>query len=114
MSYDVFVFAASTKAQHMAGTALDVIDHEPIDPLVRARFGETLETYGYARVGGDDVVARFEHSEFGIGVSIRESEISFSAPFGDATFEALMTASEICGSEPGLALFDPQVGEWNE
>lgn len=113
MSYDVFVFAVSTKAQHVAGMALDVIEHEPIDAVVRDRFGETLESYGYARAGGDDVVVRFEHPEFGIGVSIRESEIAFSAPFGDATFEALMTASEMCGSEPGLALFDPQAGEWN-
>lgn len=113
MSYDVVIFDPSTKAAHSSGIGLDEIDHAEIDESVRRAFVDRLEKYGYQRESGGGPLGRFVNTDFGIEVAVSEREISFTAPYGDAIFEALMTASELTDGD-ALALFDPQAGEWNE
>ncbi len=74
---------------------------------------DRLEGYGYLRESGVGPLGQFVDTAFGIAVAVREREIAFNAPYGDAIFEALMTASELTDGD-ALALFDPQTGEWND
>lgn len=113
MSYDILIFDPTTKAAHSAGAILDEIDHAEIDGDVRFAYINRLEGYGYSREAGAGPVGRFVDAALGITVAVREREIAFTAPYGDAIFEALMTASELTDGDK-LALFDPQAGQWNE
>lgn len=113
MSYDVVIFNPSTKSAHSSGIGLDEIDHAEIDESVRRAFVDRLEKYGYQREAGGGPLGRFVNTALDIEVAVREREISFHAPYGDAIFEALMTASELTDGDT-LVLFDPQAGQWNE
>ena len=92
------------------------LNTHPLEASVVRNFLDRLQKYGYHL---EDETPRRKGFVKQVGdcpvqVGVYDTQIAFSVPYWnseDAIFEALQDASELCDSD-GLALFNPQTGEW--
>ena len=117
MSYDISVFHPSVKQKVEGGLAFDGFEHDRLEAAEVEAFLESLTLYGYQQESETPQRKGFvkKVGRCPIQVGVYATEISFSVPSGkgseEAVFEALQDASELCDTD-GLALFNPQTGEW--
>ena len=116
MSYDISIFHVLVKQEVERGLEIDGFEHSPLEAGVVRNFLDRLQKYGYHL---EDETPRRKGFVKQVGdcpvqVGVYDTQIAFSVPYWnseDAIFEALQDASELCDSD-GLALFNPQTGEW--
>jgi hypothetical protein len=117
MSYDIYLYHSSVRAEAERGRELDEFVHPSLTEAAVTQFLSGLEQYGYELQSQTAERKTFSKQlgNFHIDVSVYDTEIAFSVAGGDADaiFEALQDASELCDSE-SMALFDPQAGEWQD
>ncbi len=115
MSYNLSVFHPSVKKRVEEGEELDGFEHEPIEVAEMQKFIHRLGLYKYQLNSETPDRKGYIKEVAGVPVSVGvyRAEIGFSVPYGksEPIFEALQDASELCDTG-GLALFDPQTGEW--
>ncbi len=119
MSYDLYLYNPQVKHMMDQGYTIDEINVPHIPSEVIHSFRNRLEEYDYQLVNEDTGRWEYQHADknWGVSVSIHNTEICFSVPFwddfDDALFEARMTSAELCDS-PELMIYDPQGQEWLE
>jgi hypothetical protein len=125
MSFEISIFHSKVKFEVLRGLSLDGFVHPEIESSDMKRLIERLGLYGYEAEGSppndqDPPVPAEYQRQVGscpITVLIFPTQVSFSVPHWkdseDAICEAIQDASELADSAT-LALFDPQLGKWND
>lgn len=117
MSYSIYLYHPSVRAEAERGRELDEFDHPPLAKAAVTQFLNMLDEYGYALQSQATERKTFSKpvGDSSVDVSVYDTEIAFTVSGGDedALFEALQDASELCDAEH-MALFDPQTGEWQD
>lgn len=117
MSYDVCIYRAEVKAKADTGLELDEFEHPAFPAADLATIVARLERRGYRPEATGAHGREFVKDVGGcpVQVNLFPAEFAFSVPFWDnaeqAIFEALMDAAELADSD-GMAVYDPQTGEW--
>lgn len=118
MSYDIYIYDKSAQGIDIDSDDFGV-NMPIISPALIDAFEKRLLKYDYVKCHEDSEHREYEHknADWGVQVSIFDSEIAFSIPYWDdadnAISEALMTASELC-DHGQLLVYDPQNGSWVE
>lgn len=117
MSYDLYLYNPQVKNMMDNGYTIEEIQVPQIPSEVIHSFRNRLEQYDYQLVSENADRCEYLHSDknWGVSVSIHNTEICFSVPFwddfDDALFEARMTSAELSDT-PELLVYDPQGQEW--
>lgn len=117
MSYGIYLYHPSVRAEVERGRELDEFAHPTLAKSAVTQFVSSLDEYGYALLSQADGRKTFSKTvgDSSVDVSVYDTEIAFTVAGADedAVFEALQDASELCDPEH-MALFDPQTGEWQD
>jgi hypothetical protein len=125
MSFEISIFHSAVKLEASRGLALDGFVHPDIESSDMERLIERLSLYGYEAEGSPpndhdpSIPAEYQRQAGScpITVLVFPSQVSFSVPHWkgseEAICEAIQDASELADSAT-LALFDPQLGKWND